>query len=191
MLASRERDSHVVFTHPLGSPSFKSSVNQRKSIYEKKKKDHAPLLSPPKLLPLLTFRCATLQNLWKARKGYAGMPSYPPLTPHALTAACTTSRTRARRRDFFTVGRSRTTGPLRSGSQGSFPGIVARNRRPGCLKGPSCLRQTGLPHPVREPRTFLAPELRPLELTRFTVAVNRTAFNSGERPTRCDDFRGG
>ena len=103
--------------------------------------------------------------------------------PHTLTAACTTSRTRATRRDFFTVGRSRTTRPLRSGSQGSFPGIVARNRRPGCLKGLAsghpqspCLRQTGLPHPVCEPRTFLAPELRPLELTRFTVAVNRTAL---------------
>jgi len=66
---------------------------------------------------------------WKAREGYAGMPSYSSLTPHTLTAACTTSRTRAGRRDFFTVGRSRTTRPLRSGSQGSFSGIVARNRR--------------------------------------------------------------
>ena len=104
-----------------------------------------------------------------------------------------------RRRDSFIAARSRTTKPMGSSDRGSFlpnswdggakPSPVAFKRvifgLPSSAPAvrPANSFRAGLSRTPREPRTFLPPELRPIELTQFTVAVNRTRFNSGRRPT--------
>jgi len=90
VVANREPERPAIWLTTIHSDLHRSSqvvqTNVNRFTQKKKNLDHAPLLSPPKLLPLSTFRCANLQSLIYGKHG-RGMPALLPV-PHPSYSYC-------------------------------------------------------------------------------------------------------